>query len=511
MDTRQSELERDATLKQKFLLCMLGDELFAIELDSVREIIRVPDPVPVPLAPDHITGIINLRGSIIPLISMRSIFRLPDKNNTESTKAVITETGQAAGLVMDKVLNVIEISRDKIEPVEKNSSDIDSFYIKGVIRDVDEHPLILVPDIQLVFDEAFRNIDNKKNGQSFQEPITGKEDIDEKSLYKTVQFVSFKVRNQEYAVPLNGVLEIIELTEKAVQVPNVHECIFGLIPLRDRFIPLVDIRTLFGFDPTEDYIGTRVLILETDKTTAGIIVDSVSEVLTVDTGTVSGLPEILSGKEEFSDITEVCRLNDGKRIISILSVEKLTKHVVVKEVLESVEEMKNRQTDGGSLNTDDIEQFIVFILNDNEFGVPITSVQEIVRIPETMTSVPKAPDFVEGVMNLRGTVLPIIDQRKRMGLYASGRNDRQRIMVFMIDGVKTGFIVDEVTEVLKIPESYIEKAPALSDEQSRILDRVANLDKEKRIIQIINPEYMLEVEAVSVLKEMEESSENTDS
>ncbi len=509
MDTRQIELVKDSALKKRFLLCLIGGEVFAVELDPVREIIRVPEPVPVPLAPDHIPGIINLRGSVIPLVSMRSVLRFPGKDSDESTRAVITETEQTAGLVVDRVLNVIEINDDKIEPVEKDQSNADSFYIKGVMRNIGKHPLILIPDIPLILEEAFRNIRNKRNGHNFKEFIQEGKIRNSSIPHEISQFVSFKVDDQEYAVPLDGVLEIVEMTENAVKVPNVHECIHGIVPMRDRFIPLVDVRILFGFNPAGDYSGTKVIILETGRTTAGIIVDSVSEVLTVAADTVENLPEILSGKEEFSDVTSVCRLDSGKRIISILSAEKLTEHAVIKEVLESVEEMKNEQANAGSPNTDSFEQFIVFVLNGNEFGVPITSVQEIVRIPENMTSVPKAPGFIEGVMNLRGTVLPVIDQRKRMGLPASDRNDRQRIMVFIIDGVKTGFIVDAVTEVLKVPESFLEKAPALSDEQSRLLDRVANLNDEKRIIQIVNPDYLLEGEAVSMLKEMEETGEGT--
>lgn len=120
---------------------------------------------------------------------------------------------------------------------------------------------------------------------------------------------------------------------------------------------------------------------------------------------------------------------------------------------------------------------MVFRLADGEFGVPIDSVQEIVRIPDELTHVPKAPAFVEGVTNLRGSVLPVIDQRKRLDLPALARNDRQRIMVFLLSGVRTGFIVDAVTEVLKVPRTAIEASPRLSGEQSRLLGRVANLEK----------------------------------
>ena len=84
-------------------------------------------------------------------------------------------------------------------------------------------------------------------------------------------------------------------------------------------------------------------------------------------------------------------------------------------------------------------------------------------MPEQLIRVPKAPSFVEGVINLRGTVLPVIDLRLRLGLKQVERTDRQRIMVFLISDVRTGFIVDQVAEVLKIPKAAIEPAPQLSE------------------------------------------------
>jgi purine-binding chemotaxis protein CheW len=123
--------------------------------------------------------------------------------------------------------------------------------------------------------------------------------------------------------------------------------------------------------------------------------------------------------------------------------------------------------------------------------VPIESVQEIVRVPDVLTHVPKATAAVEGVINLRGSVLPVIDLRRRLGLAATERNDGQRIVVFLIRGVRTGFIVDAVAEVLKVPGRFIEPAPNLSSEQASLLARMANLEKQKRMLQLIDPAHLL--------------------
>jgi purine-binding chemotaxis protein CheW len=72
------------------------------------------------------------------------------------------------------------------------------------------------------------------------------------------------------------------------------------------------------------------------------------------------------------------------------------------------------------------------------------------------------------------------------------RSDRQRIMVFLLAGVRTGFIVDSVAEVLKIPKAVIEPAPQLSGEQGKLLSRMANMEKQKRMVQLLDPDHLVE-------------------
>jgi purine-binding chemotaxis protein CheW len=145
---------------------------------------------------------------------------------------------------------------------------------------------------------------------------------------------------------------------------------------------------------------------------------------------------------------------------------------------------------------------VVFRLDKEEFGVSIDSVQEIVRVPDELTHVPKAPTCVEGVINLRGAVLPVIDLRRRLSMDNIERSDRQRIMVFLIDGLRTGFIVDSVAEVLKIHKSSIEPSPKLSSEQAKLLARMANLEKQKRMIQLIEPSHLIESNDVASLSRL---------
>jgi purine-binding chemotaxis protein CheW len=97
------------------------------------------------------------------------------------------------------------------------------------------------------------------------------------------------------------------------------------------------------------------------------------------------------------------------------------------------------------------------------FGLPIAMVREIVRVPE-ITSVPNAPDYIEGVINLRGRIVPVVDLRKRFGEKVGEPNKKNRIVVVELDGRPIGLIVNSASEVLKIPPSEIEAPHAVFQE-----------------------------------------------
>lgn len=109
-------------------------------------------------------------------------------------------------------------------------------------------------------------------------------------------------------------------------------------------------------------------------------------------------------------------------------------------------------------------QLVVFKLKTGElvceYGVPITKVQEIIPMANP-TKLPQVPDFVEGIINLRGKIIPIIDLKKRFGMNASEVSSESRSVVVDVDGQTVGIIVDEVSEVLRLPQDSIEPPPSV--------------------------------------------------
>lgn len=109
----------------------------------------------------------------------------------------------------------------------------------------------------------------------------------------------------------------------------------------------------------------------------------------------------------------------------------------------------------------DLLQLVTFIIDGEEFGIDILKVQEIIR-PVAITRVPNAPPFVEGVINLRGRIVPVIDARKRFGLEPRPMAETSRIVVIELGRETVGFVMDAVREVIRVDPAVIEPAPELA-------------------------------------------------
>ncbi len=137
-------------------------------------------------------------------------------------------------------------------------------------------------------------------------------------------------------------------------------------------------------------------------------------------------------------------------------------------------------------------QLVVFGLGDEEFGVDIIQVQEIVRLQE-VTKIPNAPEFVEGIVNLRGKVIPLIDLRKRFGFAKVEHDDDSRIIVTSFNDNLIGIIVDNVTEVIRLQEEQIEPPPNIVAGIGReYLQGVGKI--ENRLVVLLELDRILNIE-----------------
>jgi len=490
----EDHADEGASTTQQFVTFLSGNEVFAADMAPVKEIIRVPAVVRVPLAPSALEGLANLRGKVLPIISLRRLFGFPEVAHDDATRALVVDVGQPLGFVVDRVSSVVGVDASQIEDVGDLRTTVNTEVLSNLIRDVGGHAMVMVLDFAKLIERDFSQIAalSKSNVDAGFEDASAQSEEEDSS--DELQLVSFDVDGQEYAIAIEDVQEIVQVPEAVIHIPHSESHVVGVMTLRSRLLPLVNLRSMFGLPECELDDKSRIVVLTLGGISVGVVVDAVSQVLRVSKSGVDALPAMLVRENNMAEITSICRLDNGKRMVSIMTARNLFSHSAIKEALSTVKEDQmeaNLETSTTDDQLDDDEQVVVFRLDKEEFGAPIASVQEIVRVPDNLVRVPNSPPFVEGVINLRGTVLPVIDLRLRLGLSQVERSDRQRIIVFLISDVRTGFIVDQVAEVLRIPKSAIEPAPHLSADQSLLLSRMANLEKQKRMVQLLDPPYLM--------------------
>ena len=495
-DTRYAESDTN-----EFVTFSVADELFAFPMDRVQEIIRAPETVKVPLAPTSLEGLANLRGRVLPIISLRSCAGYQEVDNDEATRVIVVDSGIPLGFVVDRVAAVIAVDPDQVEDASTINATVDSKLLTGVIKSADGK-MIAILQVEKLVDLEFQSITRKlaeqqDRGDGAAEVSTEDESDD------TLELVSFVVNGQEYSLPIDQVQEIVQAPESATEVPNSDARVVGVMDLRGRLLPVISLRRVFGLEQGLLDESNRIIVvpLEADgeSSMVGLLMDTVREVLRVPLALVDQLPGYLAREGGVTEVESVCRLDEGKRLVSVLSTERMFRrnglHAAVDQLQTDDEEGQTVDEQAGTIAdddwNDDVEQLVVFRVDGEEYCLTVDAVQEIIRVPEELVHVPQSLDFVEGLVNLRGAVLPVVDLRARLRLARADRDDLQRIVVLIVGGVRTGFVVDSVTEVLKLQVAAIEPAPELSEEQARLISKVANLADGQRMLLILEADQLL--------------------
>lgn len=149
--------DESAATSDQYLTFTLGDEQYAVEVGKVREVLEFTEITRVPRTRDYMKGVINLRGSVVPVIDLRRKFGLPDGRQTVDTSIVVMELdlggeGVVLGTIADSVQEVISLDREQIEPSPRIGTKIDTEFIKGIGKQ--DERFIIILDIDRVFSES---------------------------------------------------------------------------------------------------------------------------------------------------------------------------------------------------------------------------------------------------------------------------------------------------------------------------------------------------------------------
>jgi len=471
---------------QRFLTFKSDGRLYAVPAASVTEVVRLPPIARVPQAPRSLMGLANLRGSVLPVASVRALLGRDEAIATHASRLIVLDGSSAVALAVDEVSSLVRVAGEKVRTAEADVASETGERLHGVFESNSD--VVRILDVTELLRRAF--VKSAAGHRTADTAVVAKATDSVRIDVVRQHVVTFEVASQEYALPLETVREVVPTPENLTFVPGSDDAVRGVMPYRDGLLPLLSLRRLLGL-PSTASSREQALIVTVGNVLIGFVADRMRAILTVDADRVEKVPPVLAARAGGETrIKEVYRAADD-RLVSILAPERLFREDVMQKLMQGNAAMKPA-TDGSSakLEADEL-RFLVFRLDDDEFALPIEAVDEVARVPDQITRLPKTPKFLEGVVNLRGEVLPVIDQRRRFEMQPSTATGGRRIIVVRTERHRAGLIVDGVSEVLRCAPDKIKPSPDLTGDALGLVQSVINLETSGRIVLLLDPSELL--------------------
>jgi len=425
----------------------IGREEFAFPMEHVREILRVQTPKEVPGAPEHLLGVLTVRGQILPIVDLRRLLRQTSfaadliaacrlASTEYQTWLTLAETGSAANLDMHRVTAAAEQLRTWLSAFNSSSQSLTETLAQ--VRGLNEH----------VTKQA--------------SAATG-HDLDPKGMDAV---------SKDIVASAKAIVAALHTFEEQVE-GSIHE-------------------------------DQRIIVVDSKGFQLGLVVDHVNEVLGVQDDAIEAPPNV--AHDQGVSLSGIVKLDNGNRLILLLATGSLLDHKVLAKITEgsagegagaalpaAEEETKPGDEKKEEENSQGEEvQLVTFLLGKEEYGIPIARIQEIDRLSK-ITQTPKAPKFVEGVTNLRGEVIPVLSTRTLFALEEKASDDHTRVIIVDLGGAKTGLVVDSVKQVLSISKRNIAPPPASISNgvDGQFISGIGKVEDGKRMIVLLDVEKVL--------------------
>jgi purine-binding chemotaxis protein CheW len=488
MADRAALADAQGTAK-RFLTYRMGERLYAIAAEQVSEVIRLPVVARVPQGPKSLLGIANLRGGVLPIASLRGLLGEEEVIAGTASRAIVLEGGAPIGLAVDAVDALVTVDPAKIETRQAELAAVKGERLSGAFQPQGRADVAKILDVKTLIHAAFVQRERTQRTTVATEDFGFGDAADEATNRQ--KLVTFDVAGQEFALALEAVREIVPAPASVVGVSRSEALVLGVMAYRDTLLPLLSLRGLLGFgSETGDESREKVVVTAVGGVMVGLVADRMRAIVSAEPALVEPIPAMLAARTGGeAQISSIYRGEGGARLISILAPDRLLREDVMARLGQAGEVAA--QADAAIEATSETRQFLVFHLGGDEFGLPIDVVDEVARAPEQVTRLPKTPAFLEGVINLRGEVLPVIDQRRRFDMPPTTNLEARRLIVVRTENHRAGLIVDAVSEVLRSSAAAIEPAPDLAGEVTRLVYGVINLEAANRMVLLLDPSELL--------------------
>ncbi|WP_306591383.1 chemotaxis protein CheW [Geothrix sp. 21YS21S-4] len=469
-DTTQALLAGELVPSGQLVTFTLDGVEFGLDIDRVQEITHRSDVTPVPGSPSFILGVINLRGLIIPVIDSRVRFHLAPQEPTSKTRIIVLRLASGpTGLQVDSVAEVVRLEDHALRETPPLVAGIRAEYLAGMVTVGNR--LITLIHLEKLLDSSELSRRAELEELSMEGSFGGNEGTEEEIEADGRPFVTFRLGTESFGIALQQVEEIVELPT-VTKVPDAPDYVLGVICLRDQVMPLIDLSEILSIEQGEG--GRRrdmVVLLSFGSARIGVVVDEIQEILRVQDDQMLPPPQTLSEAER--EHLEGILLLPG-RMVSLINVLK----IITGDDQEKIAAMGQGLGlgDARTQETHPSLELVAFRLGPESYGLRLHEVREIIMVGQ-ITPVPRAPHFVDGVLNLRGEVMPVVDLRTRFGLERVEATSISRILITSIGGVFTGLVVDAVDEVRPVELHRFGPPPSVTAVgANRYIEKVARLD-----------------------------------
>ena len=479
----------NARVVRRFLTFRMDAELYALPAEEVSEVIRTPSVARVPQSPKSLLGVANMRGAVLPIASLRGLLGRAETAASATGRSIVLGGVAPVGLAVDAVDALVTVDEAGIETRQTELATGPGERLSGAFQPDGRTDVAKILDLRGLLDEAF-----VQRARPTREAAAGQDlglHLSADVADERQKLVTFDVAGQEFAFGLEAVSEIVPAPENLAGIPRSEALVLGVMAYRDTLLPLLSLRGLLGFGPAAGDEGRdKVVVTAVGGVLVGLVVDRMRAIVPADPTLIEPTPAMLAARAGGeAQIKAIYRGDDGRRLISILDTAELFRKDVMARLGSA--ETASTPAEASQATGDDEALFLVFRLGEDEFGLPISAVDEVARVPDQVTRVPKTPAFLEGVVNLRGEVLPVIDQRRRFDMPPADRAEARRLIVARTERHRAGLIVDSVSEVLRSRAGAVEPAPDLAGETTQLVHGVINLEAAGRLILLLDPAELL--------------------
>lgn len=470
-----------------FLTFRVDRQLYALPADEIAEVVRIPVVARLPQSPPGLLGMANLRGTVLPVTSLRGLLGRDAAADGGAGRAIVLDGAAPIAVVVDAIDTLVAPDAATIETAPAALAAEPGEMLRaaftapaGIAKVLDIRPLLARA---LARPAAAPAGPRAGFGRVGGQPSAAKADTTTRPL------LAFEVAGQEYALDLDRVQAIVAPPGSLAVVPRADGAVLGLAALRDLLLPVLSLRALLGLAPAGDRTGLeKVIVATVAGMSVGLMADRVRAVLRAAAAAIEPAPPLLAARAcGEARLLAIYRRPGSARPIPILAPDQLFRD----DVMQRLGEHRAGPTARATLAEADAKAFLVFRLGNEEFGLPISAVVEVAATPEQVTRVPKTPKFLEGVVNLRGDVLPVIDQRRRFEMPPAPDRRRRRLVVLRTGRYRAALIVDSVREVLRVAVDAIGPGPDIAHETTRLVAGVANLEGDGRLVLLLDPEELL--------------------